>query len=150
MKIHESHIKNISLNDNGKELSSWARRNMPVLESIRERFAIEQPLLGKKIGACLHITAETANLVETLKAGGGEVFLCASNPISTQDPITAYLSSLGVHVYAIHGESLKTYEEHTRMVLDAEPNIVIDDGGDLTKLLHSDYLGSVGKVIGGL
>jgi adenosylhomocysteinase len=150
MKIHASHIKNITLAAAGKEMSAWARRNMPVLESIRERFTVEQPLIGKKIGACLHITAETANLVETLKAGGADVYLCASNPISTQDPITAYLTSLGIHVYAIHGESLHTYEEHTRMVLDAEPNIVIDDGGDLTKLLHSDYVHCVEKIIGGL
>ena len=150
LKIHDSHIKNINFSEKGKELSSWARRNMPVLESIRQRFLIEQPLAGKKIGACLHITAETSNLIETLKAGGADVYLCASNPISTQDAITAYLVSQGIHVYATHGENLDTYEEHTRMVLDAEPNIVIDDGGDLTKLLHSDYLDNTSKIIGGL
>lgn len=150
MKIHDSHIKNGNLSEKGKELSAWARGNMPVLESIRQRFAIEQPLAGKKIGACLHITAETSNLIETLKAGGADVYLCASNPISTQDEITAHLASQGIHVYAIYGEDLNTYEKHTRMVLDAEPNVVIDDGGDLTKLLHSDYLGIANKIIGGL
>lgn len=150
LKVHDSHIKNINLSDKGREFSSWARRSMPVLESIRQRFGIEKPLAGKKIGACLHITAETSNLIETLKAGGADVYLCASNPISTQDAITAYLVTQGIHVYATHGENLDTYETHTRMVLDAEPNIVIDDGGDLTKLLHSDYLDSTSKIIGGL
>jgi len=150
MKIHESHIANIELAEEGYELSNWARRNMPVLESIRTRYEKEKPLEGKKIAACLHITAETSNLIETLAAGGAEVFLCASNPLSTQDPITAHLVKQGVHVYAVHGEDLKTYEQHTHMALDAEPNIVIDDGGDLTKLLHSDYSRNADKIIGGL
>lgn len=150
MQIHPSHIANPALADEGHELTAWARRSMPVLESIRQRFGREQPLAGRTIGACLHITAETANLVDTLRAGGAKVFLCASNPISTQDQVTAYLSREGVHVYAIHGENLRTYEHHCRMVLDARPHIVIDDGGDLTKLLHLDYAFAASNVIGGL
>jgi adenosylhomocysteinase len=150
MNIHPSHIANIELADQGHELTEWARRSMPVLESIRQRFEREQPLAGRVIGACLHITAETSNLIETLRAGGAKIFLCASNPISTQDPVTAYLSSQGVHVYAIHGEDLKTYESHCRMVLDAQPHVVIDDGGDLTKLLHSDYAAAAANIVGGL
>ncbi|KUZ68599.1 adenosylhomocysteinase [Burkholderia ubonensis] len=150
MNIHSSHIADIKLADEGRELTEWARRSMPVLESIRQRFERERPLAGRVIGACLHITAETSNLIETLRAGGAKVFLCASNPISTQDPVTAYLSSQGVHVYAIHGEDLKTYESHCRMVLDAQPHVVIDDGGDLTKLLHSDYAAAAANIVGGL
>ena len=150
MKIHKSDIAGIELASEGKLLSNWARRTMPVLESIRKRFSEEKPLLGKKIGACLHITAETSNLIETLYAGGAEIFLCASNPISTQDPITAYLAKQGINVYAIHGEDIDTYMKHCYAVLDAQPNIVIDDGGDLTKLLHSSYSDNASKVVGGL
>lgn len=150
MNIHPSHIADPKLANEGRELTEWARRTMPVLESIRQRFERERPLSGRVIGACLHITAETSNLIETLRAGGANVFLCASNPISTQDPVTAYLSSQGVHVYAIHGEDLKTYESHCHMVLDAQPHVVIDDGGDLTKLLHSDRSAAAANIVGGL
>ena len=143
-------IADIELAGEGYETSNWARRHMPVLESIRDRFEKEKPLNNVKVAACLHITSETSNLVETLCAGGAEVHLCASNPISTQDPITAHLVKQGVSVYAIHGEDLETYMAHCVQAISVKPHIVIDDGGDLTKLLHTDFEQHRSNVIGGL
>ena len=131
-------IKDINLSKEGGLRAEWASREMPVLKSIKERFLKEKPLEGIKISGCLHITAETANLVDTLSAGGATVSMCASNPLSTQDDIAAYLVSQGISVYAIHGEDEETYDKHLEAVLDEKPHLTIDDGADLVSLLHTD------------
>jgi adenosylhomocysteinase len=112
---------------------------MPVVRKIRERFAKEQPLRGITMGACLHVTTETANLMRTLKAGGAKVFLCASNPLSTQDDTAAALVKEGIPTFAIKGENHDTYYAHLRAVLDQKPMLTMDDGADLVSLLHTDY-----------
>ncbi len=133
-------IKDISLSSAGKRRIEWAAKDMPVLRLIEERFQKEKPLRGSKLSACLHVTAETANLARTLKAGGAEVLLCASNPLSTQDDVAAALvKEYGISVFAIHGEDKKTYYSHLRSALDFKPNITMDDGADLLSLLHTEY-----------
>jgi adenosylhomocysteinase len=128
----------------------WAEREMPVLRSIRERFAVERPLEGVRIGACLHVTTETANLMRTLKAGGAHVYLCASNPLSTQDDVAAALvSEYGVPTFAIKGEDRDTYYAHMKAVIDSHPQITMDDGADVVGLLHSDRRDALEGVIGG-
>jgi adenosylhomocysteinase len=123
---------------------------MRVLALIRERFQKERPLTGITIGACLHVTTETANLVETLFAGGAEVALCASNPLSTQDDVAAALcEETGIEVYAIKGEDNETYYRHINSVLDTRPNVTMDDGADLVSLLHKERQDQLGEVIGG-
>lgn len=144
------HIKDIELAPHGLKRIEWAERRMPVLQAIKERFEREKPLKGIKIGACLHVTTETANLVRVLKAGGAEVFLCASNPLSTQDDVAAALVRyFEIPVHAIHGEDRQTYYEHIRAVLEKNPDITIDDGADLVTALHQDSRYSHVKVIGG-
>ncbi len=143
-------IKDISLADEGKLRIEWAGQSMPVLRQIRERFKKEQPLKGVRLGACLHVTTETANLVQTLKAGGAEVYLCASNPLSTQDDVAASLVKHdGIPVFAIKGEDNDTYYDHLRAVLDAKPNITMDDGADLVSTLHTERRELLEHVIGG-
>jgi len=118
----------------------WADRDMPVLSSIRDRFEKEKPLDGVKMSACLHVTAETANLMRTLKAGGADILLCASNPLSTQDDIAAALVvHEGISVYAVHGEDNDTYYSHIKTALEHKPKITMDDGADLVTILHSEY-----------
>ncbi len=120
---------------------------MPVLRRIRERFAKELPLKGQRLGACLHITCETANLLRTLKAGGAEVFACASNPLSTQDDVAAALvDHYGIPTFAIHGEDRDTYYGHLRAVLERHPTITMDDGADLVSLLHTEFASHAGEV----
>jgi adenosylhomocysteinase len=145
-----SDIANIELKGEGKLLSDWAERHMQVLARIAKRFAAEKPLDGIRVAACMHVTAETANLMHALQAGGADLYLCASNPLSTKDPITALLVSEGMNVFAIHGEDRDTYFRHCRQVLEAEPHIVIDDGGDLTRLLHAEDRDKGKNVLGGL
>ena len=124
---------------------------MPVLAKIRERFQKEQPLAGLKMSACLHITAETANLARTLKAGGADLVLCASNPLSTQDDVTASLvEDYEIPVFAIKGEDNETYYGHIRAALDHSPNITMDDGADLVSAIHTDYEQLIGQVIGSM
>ena len=126
-------IKDISLADAGLDRILWADRDMPVLASIRERFEKEKPLQGVRIGACLHVTTETANLMRTLKAGGAEVTLCASNPLSTQDDTAAALvKHFEIPVYAIKGENTQTYYEHVDAIIDTLPQITMDDGAEET------------------
>ena len=133
-------IKNESLADAGKRRMDWADRDMPVLSFIRDRFEKEKPLDGVKMSACLHVTAETANLMRTLKAGGADILLCASNPLSTQDDIAAALVvHEGISVYAIHGEDNEMYYSHIKTALEHKPNITMDDGADLVTILHSEY-----------
>jgi len=128
----------------------WAQRSMPVLRGITERFAAEQPLAGLTIAACLHVTAETAVLVRALRAGGAQVFLAASNPLSTQDDIAAALDACGAAVvYARAGADRLTYDEHIQQALNAAPDLVVDDGGDLMEALHAQRADLLGKVTGG-
>ncbi len=133
----------------------WAGGRMPVLASIAERFEKERPLEGRRIGACLHVTAETANLMLTLRAGGAEVMLCASNPLSTQDDVAAALVADGIAVQAIRGEDTDTYYRHLRAVLDFEPDITMDDGADLVTTLlkerpNQDVVGSTEETTTGV
>jgi adenosylhomocysteinase len=122
----------------GARRVEWAGRRMPVLQTIRERFSKERPLEGHIVAACLHVTAETANLMLALRDGGAEPLLCASNPLSTQDDVAAALVAEGIPVYAIRGEDSETYYKHINAVLDYRPAITMDDGADLATLLHTD------------
>jgi len=130
-------IKDVRLADEGRRRTEWAERSMPVLRQLRERFARERPLAGKRLAACLHVTTETANLVVALQAGGADVALCASNPLSTQDDVAAHLvRDHGTKVFAIKGEDHTTYYEHIRAALAHRPDITMDDGADLVGALH--------------
>lgn len=135
----EHDIKDAKLAEGGRYRIDWAGTEMPVLKQIYERFKVEQPLKGLRVSACLHVTAETANLMRTLQAGGADVVLCASNPLSTQDDVAA---SLVVHdeipVYAIKGEDNKTYYKHITAALDHKPHMTMDDGCDLVSTIHKD------------
>jgi adenosylhomocysteinase len=130
-------VKDLTLADEGKRRTEWAERSMPVLRQIRARFAKEQPLKGVKLSGCLHVTTETANLMQTLRAAGAEIALCASNPLSTQDDVAAHLvRDHGVHVYAIKGEDHETYYTHIAQALAFGPQMTQDDGADLVGALH--------------
>jgi adenosylhomocysteinase len=142
-------VKDMSLAKEGRLRTDWAARQMPVLKLIRERFGKEKPLKGVRISACLHITTETANLALTLKEGGAEVVLCASNPLSTQDDAAAALVDYGVPVNAIKGEDNKTYYKHIVTALKHRPQITMDDGADLVSTLHKDYVKLAADVMGG-
>ena len=140
MARKQYHIKDINLAAQGKKRIDWADQSMPVVRKIRERFAKEKPLRGVTMGACLHVTAETANLVRTLKAGGAQVFLCASNPLSTQDDTAAGLVKYdNIPVFAVRGEDHRTYYEHLHTVLEQKPRLTMDDGADLVSLLHTEF-----------
>jgi len=133
-------VKDMRLADGGRKRILWASQDMPVLQRVKERFAKEKPLRGMRFSACLHVTAETANLVQALKAGGAEVVLCASNPLSTQDDVAASLVKHDkIPTYAIKGEDNKSYYRHLRAALDHKPVITMDDGADLVSLLHTGY-----------
>ena len=143
-------IKDITLADAGLDRILWADRDMPVLASIRQRFEKEKPLQGIRIGACLHVTTETANLMRTLKAGGADVTLCASNPLSTQDDTAAALvKHFEIPVYAIKGENTQTYYEHVDAVIDTLPQITMDDGADVVGRIHETRTDALGTIIGG-
>ena len=138
-KKRQCDVKDLRLAGEGKRRILWADRDMPVLALIRERFAKEKPLRGQRIGACLHVTAETANLIRTLTAGGADVVLCASNPLSTQDDVAASLvKDFGMKIYAIRGEGRKKYYDHIATACRHRPSITIDDGADLVNSLHTD------------
>jgi len=126
----------------------WAGRRMPVLASIRERFERDAPLAGRRFGACMHVTSETANLMLTLRAGGASVALCASNPLSTQDDVAAALVDAGIPVFARRGEDAGTFYSHIHAVLDSQPDVIFDDGADMTTVLHKER--SDQPIIGGL
>jgi len=142
-------IKDPSLAQEGKLRIDWAGKEMPVVRLIKERFGREKPLAGVRISACLHITTETANLALALKEGGAEVILCASNPLSTQDDVTAALVDYGIPVNAIKGEDNETYYRHIITALEHKPQITMDDGADLVSTLHKDYTELAADVIGG-
>ena len=143
-------IKDINLARKGRLRIEWAAREMPVLESIKARFVKERPLKGMKVAACLHVTTETANLMETLSAAGAEVYLCASNPLSTQDDVAASLvKNSGIPVFAIKGEDNKTYYKHIMASLAPRPNITMDDGADLVSTLHKEKRNLLRDLLGG-
>jgi adenosylhomocysteinase len=143
-------VADLALADAGQSRLEWADRHMPVLASIRERFAREKPLEGIQLGLCLHVTTETANLVRTLTAGGADVALCASNPLSTQDDVAAALvAKHDVEVYAIKGEGDEAYYAHISAVCDKHPKITMDDGADVIGVLHSERTDQLSEVIGG-
>jgi adenosylhomocysteinase len=143
-------IKDIQLAKKGLLRVEWASNNMPVLNLIKDRFTKEKPLKGLKISACLHVTTETGVLAEVLKAGGAEVALCASNPLSTQDDVAASLvKNLNVSVFAIKGENTKTYYSHMNSALAIKPNITMDDGADLVSTIHQRSSSSRNEIIGG-
>lgn len=144
-----SDITDPSLAEEGMQRIRWAEIEMPVLRQIRASFERERPLAGTTVGACLHVTAETANLALTLRDGGAAVHLCASNPLSTQDRVAAGLATEGVHVYARRGEDNETYYRHLEAVLAARPNFTMDDGGDLVGELHRRSPEEMGEVRGG-
>jgi adenosylhomocysteinase len=143
-------VRDLGLAEKGRERIDWAAGEMGVLALIRERFEKERPLEGIRIGACMHVTTETANLVDALKAGGAEVALCASNPLSTQDDVAAAIcEQSGIDVYAIRGEDNETYYRHINAVLDHRPHVTMDDGADLVSLLHRERQDQIAEVFGG-
>jgi adenosylhomocysteinase len=143
-------VKDLALAPEGVRRIAWADRQMPVLAAIRERFEAEQPLSGYRISACLHVTTETANLARTLKAGGADVVLCASNPLSTQDDVAAALvEEFDVSVFAIKGEANDTYYQHIEAAVDHKPQLTMDDGADVIGVLHSHRREQLGDIIAG-
>jgi adenosylhomocysteinase len=145
-----SDVKDMELAAQGQDLIDWAAREMPVLTLIRQRFLKEQPLKGLKLAACLHVTSETANLMLTLKAGGADLALCASNPLSTNDAVAAALASQhAIKTYAIRGEDNDTYYQHIEAALDHRPAMTMDDGADLVSVLHKSRQNQLAEVIGG-
>jgi len=142
-------VKDLSLADKGELLIEWASRHMPVLNQISKRFEVEKPLKGLKVGACLHVTKETAVLIRALVAGGADVALCSSNPLSTQDEVAAALAKMGVNVYAWRGENVEEYYWCINRVIDHEPVITLDDGADLVSTLHSSRVDALKNVKGG-
>lgn len=146
----ECDIKDMNLADEGLARIMWADADMPVLARIRERFEKEKPLAGVRIGACMHVTTETANLMRALVASGADVALCASNPLSTQDDTAASLvRDFGVKVFAITGEDMDTYQRHIQAVIDTDPQIIMDDGADLDTALHTKHADKLSGIIGG-
>lgn len=133
-------VKSLELAPEGKKRIEWADNDMPVLRLVRERFEKDKPLAGKKMSACLHMTAETANLARALKAGGADIVMCASNPLSTQDDVTASLvKDYDIPVYAINGEDTETYYKHIKAAIEHSPEVTMDDGADLVSTIHFDY-----------
>jgi adenosylhomocysteinase len=144
-------VRDLALAPRGKDRIEWAAKDMPVLRLIRERFEKEQPLKGVRMAGCLHITTETANLAITLKAGGADLVLCASNPLSTQDDVAAALvSEYGIPTFAIKGEDEETYYRHINAVLDHQPSMTMDDGCDLVSTIHTTRQELLPNIIGGM
>lgn len=146
----KSDIKDIKLAEKGRLRIEWAEQNMPVLRLIKKRFQKEKPLKGVRLSACLHVTTETACLAETLKAGGADVVVCASNPLSTQDDVASSLvKNSGIPTFAIKGEDKKTYYSHITAALDHKPMVTMDDGADLVSTIHTERKELIKNVIGG-
>jgi adenosylhomocysteinase len=144
-----SDIADAALAGDGARRIAWADRHMPVLRAIRQRFEEERPLAGLRLATCLHVTTETANLLYTLKAGGAEVYACASNPLSTQDDVAAALAGDGIPTYAIRGEDNDTYYSHINAVLDAHPHVTMDDGCDLVSTVHQTRPDQIPEILAG-
>jgi adenosylhomocysteinase len=148
-KTVDCDVKDVGLSKKGKLRIEWAGQSMPVLKLIGKRFLKDKTLKGLRLGACLHVTAETANLMIALKDGGASVSLCASNPLSTQDDVAASLvADYGIPVFAVKGEDTKRYYKHLNAVLDTHPQVTMDDGADLVSLLHKDRKNQLSEVIG--
>ena len=147
MKPHD--IKNPKLAEQGDKRIEWASRDMPVLKIIGDRFSKEKPFNGIRISACLHITTETANLALALRAGGADIRLCASNPLSTQDDVVVALNNLHIPTYAKKGEDKKTYYQHIDTVLNNKPHLTMDDGADLVATIHSKRTELLSGILGG-
>ncbi len=146
----DHHVKDIGLAEAGRARIEWADADMPVLASIRERFEAEKPLAGMRVSACLHVTTETANLMRTLQAGGADIVLCASNPLSTQDDVAASLVlDYGIRTYAIKGEDTETYYKHIDAAIDHKPNITMDDGADVVGRVHAERPEALADILGG-
>ncbi|MFA6551092.1 MAG: adenosylhomocysteinase, partial [Patescibacteria group bacterium] len=147
----ENDIKDITLAPAGKKRIDWAERDMPVLKQVRERFIKEQPFAGLKMSACLHVTCETANLVRTLQAGGADVTLCASNPLSTQDDVAASLvQDYQISVFARKGEDRDTFFQHIKAAIAHNPQITMDDGADLISVIHKDNPEMGAQILGSM
>ncbi|MDP2976987.1 MAG: adenosylhomocysteinase, partial [Anaerolineales bacterium] len=143
-------IKDNSLAEGGRRRIEWAEREMPVLRMIRERFAKERPLKGLRLSACLHVTSETANLMRSLHAGGADLVLTASNPLSTQDDVAAALvNNFEIPTFAIKGENNVTYYKHIGAALDHKPHMTMDDGADLVSTIHKERRELLPEIIGG-
>jgi adenosylhomocysteinase len=143
-------VADLGLADAGGRRIEWADRQMPVLAQIRERFAAERPLQGIRVSACLHVTSETANLMRTLAAGGADIALCASNPLSTQDDVAASLvADHGIAVFAVNGEDSESYYRHIEAAVDHRPHVTMDDGADVIGVLHSTRQDQLGEIMGG-
>lgn len=150
MEVMQFDVKDINLAEAGRKRIEWADRSMPVLAEIRRRFEREKPLKGLRLAACLHVTTETGNLMRTLKAGGAEIALCASNPLSTQDEVAASLvKDYDIPTFAIKGEDTATYYRHINAVLDIKPTITMDDGADLVSTIHSKRPDLIAGLLGG-
>jgi adenosylhomocysteinase len=146
----EYDVSDLALAEDGNKRIEWAAREMPVIGLIRERFGREKPLSGLRVGACLHVTTETANLMLALRDGGAQLALCASNPLSTQDDVAAALVAIhGIPVYSVRGEDDETYYRHIHAVLDQKPQVTLDDGADLVATLHKDRRDLLESIIGG-
>src|SRR5439155_14052491 len=149
-RIDDFDVRDLGLAEKGLNRIEWAGSEMPVLKLIRQRFAREKPLAGLRIAGCLHVTSETANLALTLKEGGAQITLCASNPLSTQDDVAAALAGeYGINTFAIKGEDEQTYYRHIDADLASRPNITMDDGADLVTVLHTRKPDQLGEVLGG-
>src|SRR6516162_7369383 len=149
-ELKKGDVKDIGLAEAGRRKIEWAAQQMPVLQQIRKRFVKEQPLKGLRVSACLHVTTETANLMVTLRDGGANIVLCASNPLSTQDDVASSLvRDYNIPVFAIKGENNDVYYSHIMSALDHRPNITMDDGADLVTILHTKRKELLEHVIGG-
>lgn len=144
-------VKDLNLASQGRKRIEWADNDMPVLQAVRERFETEKPLMGKKMAACLHVTAETANLARTLKSGGADLVLVASNPLSTQDDVAASLvADYDISVFAVRGEDNKTYYDHIRSAIEHDPVVTMDDGADLVSTIHAQYPEKAPHIVGSM
>ena len=144
-------VRDTKLSAQGVRKIEWADRSMPVLAAIRKRFAREKPLRGLRMSACLHVTTETANLLRTLQAGGADMVVCASNPLSTQDDTAAAIvKEYGIPCFAIKGEDSKTYYRHIMAAIDHKPHVTMDDGADLVWMLHSERQAEAANIIGSM
>ena len=147
--LEKSQIRDIALAPMGHDKINWVKTHMPILNQLEAEFRATQPFAGKKVAICLHLEAKTAYLALVIQAGGAEVSVAASNPLSTQDDVAAALSEYGVHVYAIHGDNEENYVSRLRKTLSCKPDLIIDDGGDFIALLHADDKELGENLIGG-
>lgn len=147
--MHKSEIRDLNLAGEGRRKIQWVRSNMPILNSIEAEFKEQQPFAGLRVTLSIHLEAKTAYLCEVLAAGGAEMYITGSNPLSTQDDVAAALAAAGMNVYAWHGATAEEYEQHLRKAVEGGPNIVIDDGGDLVNLIHTEYPQLIPEIIGG-